>query len=339
MSTYSTNLALTLIGNGEQAGNWGQTTNTNIGVLLEQAISGYATQAITDAAVDTTLAMTQGATATARNMYIELTGSLSATRNLVVPNNKKLYFIWNNTTGGFPVTVKVSGGSGVSVPSTFRTIVVCNGVDIYPATTSAATGVTQVGGTGTASGISLSGTVTSTGNLTLSGTVNVSSPVGTLPIVNGGTGASSLSGIAAAVGAALFPVGSIYSSTSGTNPASTLGFGSWSQFGAGRVMIGAGGAYSPGSTGGTADADVVQHTHSAVVNDSGHSHTTVAFLSNLSGQTFGTVTAGASGPVTTSAATNLVGTGISVGITSTGNSGVNANLPPYIVVYMWQRVG
>ena len=62
MSTYSTNLAIELIGNGEQAGNWGQTTNTNLGTLIEQAISGYTTQAITDGA-DTTLSMTAGASA------------------------------------------------------------------------------------------------------------------------------------------------------------------------------------------------------------------------------------------------------------------------------------
>ena len=78
MSTFSTNLALELIGNGEQAGNWGQTTNTNLGTLLEQAISGYTTQAMADA--DQTLAMTQGASATARNMFIELTGALTAAR-------------------------------------------------------------------------------------------------------------------------------------------------------------------------------------------------------------------------------------------------------------------
>ena len=42
-STYSTNLALELIGAGDQAGNWGSTTNTNLGTLIEQAISGYTT--------------------------------------------------------------------------------------------------------------------------------------------------------------------------------------------------------------------------------------------------------------------------------------------------------
>jgi len=178
MSTYSTNLALELIGNGEQAGNWGQTTNTNLGTLIEQAISGYTTQAITDGA-DTTLTMTQGASATARNMYIELTGSLSAARNLIVPSNKKLYFIYNNTSGGFAVTVKVSGQTGVSVPNGNKTILVSNGTDIVLATTAAASGVTSVSGTGSVSGLTLSGTVTSSGSLTLGGSITNLTAAGT----------------------------------------------------------------------------------------------------------------------------------------------------------------
>jgi hypothetical protein len=132
MSTYSTNLALELIGTGEQAGTWGVTTNTNLGTLLEQAISGYVTQAITDGA-DTTITIPNGATGVARNIFIEMTGALTATRNLIVPANKKLYFIYNNTTGGFAVTVKVSGQTGVSVPNGKKVILVSNGTDIVNA--------------------------------------------------------------------------------------------------------------------------------------------------------------------------------------------------------------
>ena len=132
-STYSTNLALELIGTGDQAGTWGDTTNTNLGTLVEQAISGYVTQAITDGA-DTTITIPNGSTGVARNMYIECTGTLSANRNLVVPANKKLYFIYNNTSGGFAVTVKVSGQTGVSVPNGDKKILVSNGTDVVEAT-------------------------------------------------------------------------------------------------------------------------------------------------------------------------------------------------------------
>ena len=131
-STYSTNLALELIGTGEQSGTWGVTTNTNLGTLLEQAISGYVTQAITDGA-DTTITIPNGATGVARNMFIEMTGALTAARNLIVPANKKLYFIYNNTTGGYAVTVKVSGQTGVSVPNGKKVILVSNGTDVVNA--------------------------------------------------------------------------------------------------------------------------------------------------------------------------------------------------------------
>ena len=127
-STYSTNLALELTGTGEQAGNWGATNNLNIGTLLEQAISGYTTYACTGGT--DTLTMTNGASATARNMFLELTGTGGGT--LVVPSNKKLYFIYNNTSSG-AVQVKVSGQTGVSVPNTKKYLLVCNGTDVVGA--------------------------------------------------------------------------------------------------------------------------------------------------------------------------------------------------------------
>jgi len=136
-STYSTNLGIELIGSGDQAGNWGSTTNSNLGTLIEQAISGVVTQAMADA--DQTMTITSGAsTATnnARNMFIECTGALTAARSLIVPTNKKLYFISNATTGGFAITVKVSGQTGVSVPMGAKVALVMNsaGTDIVVAT-------------------------------------------------------------------------------------------------------------------------------------------------------------------------------------------------------------
>jgi len=130
-STYSTNLAIELMGAGEQAGNWGSTTNTNLGTLIEQAISGYTTQGVVTG-TDTTITIPSGATGVARNMFLELTGTGGASTNLIVPANKKLYFIFNNSTGA--VTVKVSGQTGVSVPAAAKMLLVSNGTDIVVAT-------------------------------------------------------------------------------------------------------------------------------------------------------------------------------------------------------------
>ena len=147
-STYSTNLAIELIGTGEQSGTWGTTTNTNLGTLLEQAISGYVTQPITDGSgANTTITIPNGTTGVARNMFIEMTGALSfATTSLIVPANKKLYFIFNNTSGGFAVTVKVSGQTGILVPNGKKVVLVSNGTDIVEAHT-AIVGNATVGGT------------------------------------------------------------------------------------------------------------------------------------------------------------------------------------------------
>ena len=64
---------------------------------------------------------------------LQLTGTGGASTNLIVPANKKLYFIFNNTSSG-QVTVKVSGQTGVSVPNKAKMILVSNGTDIVDAT-------------------------------------------------------------------------------------------------------------------------------------------------------------------------------------------------------------
>ena len=321
-STYSTNLAIELIGTGDQAGNWGSTTNTNLGTLLEQAISGYVTQAVATG-TDTTLAMTNGASATARNMTIELTGTGGASTNLVVPANKKLYFIYNNSTGA--VTVKVSGQTGVSVPATAKIALVSNGTDVV-----------------VAENYMVSPTLL---NAALTGTP-------TAPTASVGTNTTQIATTAfvnAAIVAA-YPVGSIYMSTVSTNPATLFGFGTWVTYGSGRVLISQDGTYTAGSTGGSAtttliEANLPSHSHSASssssVSDPGHRH-------QIGGRDS---TANEGGdpnsefvrdyPSVANPYSSTVTTGITVSTsTSIGNTGYGtafSNLPPYIAVYMWNR--
>lgn len=165
--TYSTNLGLELPGTGDQAGTWGITTNTNLGTLIEQAISGYVTQAVTDSGTATTLTIPNGASGVARNMYIELTGALTAARTVEVPSNKKLYFIYNNTTGGYAVTVKVSGQTGVSVANGAKVLLVSNGTDIVAATSY--TTSSTPGGSNTQVQYNSSGSLAGSANFTFDG--------------------------------------------------------------------------------------------------------------------------------------------------------------------------
>jgi hypothetical protein len=140
--------------------------------------------------------------------------------------------------------------------------------------------------------------------------------------------------------ALLYPVGSIYTNASvSTNPATLLGFGTWTAFGAGRVMVGfdSGNALfdTAEETGGSADAITVSHTHTATVTDPSHTHSAGPAAGSAATQGAGsgqwrTDSAGAG--TTTSAVT-----GISVSNSTTGSSGTNANYQPYITVYMWKR--
>jgi len=133
----------------------------------------------------------------------------------------------------------------------------------------------------------------------------------------------------------LYPVGSVYTSTVSTNPNTLFGFGTWVAFGSGRVLIGDGGGFTAGATGGSADAVVVSHTHTATVTDPGHFHSTDFDSYNVGSGSVTTLRpTGATG---STAATTTKTTGISVSNSTTGVSGTGANLQPYVVVYMWTR--
>lgn len=137
MATYSTNLGLTLLATGEGAGTWGNTTNTNLGTLLEQSISGYEVQSLTSGTT-LTLTIPNGASGVARNMYLEFTGNGST---VIVPSNKKLYFVYNNCSSG-TITVKVAGQTGVTVANGQKQILVSNGTDIEEAISPGVEGIT-----------------------------------------------------------------------------------------------------------------------------------------------------------------------------------------------------
>jgi hypothetical protein len=144
----------------------------------------------------------------------------------------------------------------------------------------------------------------------------------------------------------VYPVGSIYINAGvTTNPATLLGFGTWTAFGAGRVMVGLNGSDTLfdtlEETGGSKDAIVVSHTHTATstVTDPGHIHTLTGrnhSASSGNATEFGDGTS--SGWSNTDSVQNAT-TGVTVATTvaSTGSSGTNANLQPYITVAMWKR--
>lgn len=184
-------------------------------------------------------------------------------------------------------------------------------------------------------------------NLNTSGQLDATDGlVNAVPIANGGTGASSVSAAVSNLSLSIYPIGSIYINAGvTTNPATLLGFGTWVAFGAGRVMVG----LNPSDalfdtlqeTGGSKDAVVVSHTHSfsATTSNAGsHTHTaTRAMLGEQSGPF-----AWSSGSYATKGTSFLDTAGdhnhtVSGTTGSTGSSGTDANLQPYITVAMWLR--
>jgi len=95
MPTPSNNLRITLIGTGEQAGTWGNTTNLNLGTLIEQAIVGYTSKTVTSSPAS--LVVADGESAEFRNANFRLLSTLSTDFRVFVPPYTKSYTMVNSS--------------------------------------------------------------------------------------------------------------------------------------------------------------------------------------------------------------------------------------------------
>jgi microcystin-dependent protein len=339
-STYSS-LKIELIGTGEQDGTWGDTTNVNLGTALEQAITGSGDVTFTSADVTLTLANSNSAQ-TARNLRLVLIGTSGGARQLIVPAIEKQYIIKNELADA--VTVKTSSGTGIAVPSG-KTMTLFNDatnvVDVNTYSTSMALGGALTGTTATFSGAVSSVSPTFTG-------------VPTAPTASPGTDTTQIA-TTAFVLANGAPTGSVMMWTTNTAPSGWLlcdgtsvltstyaalfavvGYtfgGSGGSFTLpdfrNRFPVGSGDSYAIAGTGGSKDAIVVSHTHTATVTDPGHTHNLRNYFDETSGVRTG-VTASKTNNENAGAVTETASTGISVGVSTAGSSGTNANLPPYL---------
>jgi len=354
-SSYTTSLKIQEIGNGEQSGIWGSSTNTNW-QLIEQAVTGV--QTITMSNADYTLSNLNGLLDEARNMVLVVTGTNNGIYKVVAPLVSKMYVVYNNTTGGYAINIGASSGSVISIPNGTTAQVYCDGTTgFYSAQT------------GSAGNFVINGNLTVTGNETEVGTLSASTlsvsnnatfAVGpTAPTATTGTNTTQLATTAfvnASIAAApatitgailMWPTttapsgyllcnGSAVSRTTYSSLFSVLG----TTFGTGdgsttfnlpnytdNMPIGVGTiATAVGITGGSKDAIVISHTHT--ITDPGHTHN--AFLTEGSVTLTSATTTRSSQTGTAVSgyiATNTTGI---TGTNSTGSSGTNANLPPYL---------
>jgi hypothetical protein len=327
-STFSPNLRIELIGNGEQAGTWGATTNTNLGTLVEDAISGYEAVSVTTANQAFTNA--DGAPDQARNAMIALTTTTSAVFNVYAPPSPKTYIIVNSsayTATIYNSTVAgntTAAGTGVPIPAGKRMTVLSDGTNfntIYAATAGAAD--TQAPGTN---------------NTTIATTAFVQTAIGSIVAIPAGL-ITMWSGSIATIPAGWL----LCNGTSGTPDLRD------------RFIVGAGSTYAVAATGGSANAIVVSHTHTGTTGNQSadHSHTFSGTTSGVGNHAHsyvavvagGVGNAGTSGATTTTTNTGGAGahdhtySGTTSGVSanhnhgfttdSAGSSGTNANLPPY----------
>jgi len=159
-STYTSSLKLTLPPDG--ATNWGTVVNSGITTLIDDSIAGSASIVLPVGSADRTLTDIDGVDDEARKMFLKVTGTPSATTNIICPAVPKLYFISNGTSPGFSVVLKTSAGAGITVPSGAKMVLFCDGTNVLDAVTqmsslaltsalaatSGGTGLTAVGTSG-----------------------------------------------------------------------------------------------------------------------------------------------------------------------------------------------
>lgn len=130
-STYSPNLRIELIANGEQSGTWGSSTNNNLGTLIESAISGHVSVEINDSLQS--LVALNGVNDQARNMAVTLTGAIGTPFTVFIPPAEKVYIFRNATLETATISTATvangttpTGGTTVNIPSGKTTMVFCD---------------------------------------------------------------------------------------------------------------------------------------------------------------------------------------------------------------------
>ena len=249
-SSYSPDLRIELIGQGEQDNLWGITTNNNLGSLIEQAICGVTNVVMLDAPF--ILTALDGAVDESRSAILNVTSSvpLTASRAIVAPAVPKIYIVANNTTGGQVISIiSVANGTFVNVPVGATSLVYCDGLNFSEA-------------------------VTATSQLTLNNAITSPTQAATKAYVD-----------AAVASNPAFPSGTTMLFVQTTAPVGWTQQNAYNDY-ALRVVAGIGGgtggtvpfstAFSSTSVSGTTSATVLAVTdipaHSHGVSDPGHNH-------------------------------------------------------------------
>lgn len=221
---YTSLLGLALPVTGELSGTWGDTVNDYISQYVDAAVEGTQTISGSQTSVDLTVAngtaLSQAGSTTsgsAQYAIINCTGNPASTLVINAPKTSRQYIVINATSTSQSVTVRggpASPTTGVTLVSGERAVVAWNGSDFIKVATSAADGVTTIS----------FGTTGLTPSTATSGAVTVA---GTLAVANGGTGATSLTGVVKGNGTSAFTASNVNltSEVTGTLPIANGGTG------------------------------------------------------------------------------------------------------------------
>lgn len=164
-STYSPDLRIELIGNGQQTGIWGSTTNNNLGTLLEQSIAGITNVSVTSA--NQALVAYNGVEDEARSAALVITTTTFADFNVYIPPSPKMYAVRNNTLYNATIYASTAlgnttaAGTGVVIPSGVSVLIRTDGTNVYEQ-------LNQIVGT-----LNVGGTLTAQTNQTVQGSLTV----------------------------------------------------------------------------------------------------------------------------------------------------------------------
>jgi hypothetical protein len=340
-STYSPDLRIELIANGEKTGTWGTITNDNLGVIIEDAISGLASVSVTTA--NQALTALNGAADQSRCAAVSLTTTTTAPFNVYVPPVTKLYVIQN--ASAYTATIYAStvlgnttaAGSGTAIPAGRSVLVRCDGTNVFDQFNHVVNNMSFGGN------VSVAGNASITGTTTLVGAATAPTPSNTDDSTNIATTAFVRD---------IIPSGliSMWSGTIATIPSGWLlcNGSSGTPDLRNRFIIGANAddagvaktniTGSPTQTGGSKDAIVVSHTHtfSATTNTAGEHRHVLRFRSGGVGVNNDAVPgSGGNLGALNDAALEPNGSHVHTlsGTTdSAGSSGTNANLVPYFAL-------
>ena len=133
-STYTPSLKIELMATGDQVNEWGTTTNSNFENGLEQAIVGRGVVEYTSDANKTITLTESNSSQDARNLFLyvdtDMSTTLTATRDLIVPTIEKTYIVHNDTAGGQSIRVKTSGGTGITIPNSKKALLYVDGTNV-----------------------------------------------------------------------------------------------------------------------------------------------------------------------------------------------------------------